>query len=232
MTRYRAVLFDVDGTLYRQTPLRAMMALELAAAPVLPGGGPGGMTTARILRCYRQMHESLRQLGAADRPLADDQIMRTASALGVGEAVVRSTVDEWMVRRPLKYLRWCRRPGLIPALEALAAAGIRLGVLSDYAPEHKLAALGTGALFELSLCTSAGTVNALKPHPRGFQLACRMWGLDPAEVLYVGDRPEVDGEGALAAGLDCAIIGRRTRDGRWRSIRHFDELQGHLFHAA
>jgi phosphoglycolate phosphatase-like HAD superfamily hydrolase len=31
----RAVLFDLDGTLYRQAPLRALMALELFALPLL-----------------------------------------------------------------------------------------------------------------------------------------------------------------------------------------------------
>jgi FMN phosphatase YigB (HAD superfamily) len=225
----RAVLFDVDGTLYRQSLLRALMAAELAALPVV--NWRRGISTAQILRRYRRVHEDLRGLGAADRPLAAYQIARTADELGVDLATAEATVDEWMVRRPLKYLKWCRRAGLLELLGTLRARGLQLGVLSDYAPEPKLDALEASRYFSLAICTTTSEINALKPHPRGFWRACDMWGLRPEEVMSVGDRPDVDGEGAMAAGLGCVIIQRRGRKGEQRGytcIRRLDELAGYI----
>jgi hypothetical protein len=96
------------------------------------------VTAAQILRRYRHAHEELRALGASDRPLAPYQISRTAEDLGLDRDLVAATVDEWMVKRPLKYWRWCRRPDLKKLLAAFSGAGLRLGVLSDYAAAVKL----------------------------------------------------------------------------------------------
>ena len=41
-----------------------------------------------------------------------------------------------------------------------------------------------------------------------------IWGLAPNEVLFVGDRSDVDATGAAAAGMHCAIVGRADAPGR------------------
>jgi FMN phosphatase YigB (HAD superfamily) len=38
-----------------------------------------------------------------------------------------------------------------------------------------------------------------------------MWQLPPDEVLYLGDCLEIDGAGAAAAGMPCAIISEHRR---------------------
>jgi FMN phosphatase YigB (HAD superfamily) len=58
------------------------------------------------------------------------------------------------------------------------------------------------------LCTTDPAIAALKPNPRGFLRACEVWRIDPADVLMVGDRADVDAAGAAAAGMPCVIIGR------------------------
>ena len=54
----RAVLFDVDGTLYHQGPLRLCMALELAALPlrVLPASA---RRTWGAIRAFRRVEYSI-----------------------------------------------------------------------------------------------------------------------------------------------------------------------------
>jgi HAD superfamily hydrolase (TIGR01549 family) len=202
----RGVLFDVDGTLYHQGRLRACMALELAAAPLTLRSVGAAAGVARILRAYRVKHEELRTRAPRDTSLADLQITDTAAGLAVSEAEVRRVVTEWMVRRPLKYLRWCRRTDLLQVLQDLRRLGVTLGVLSDYPALEKLAALGITDCFQPVLCTTDPDINALKPDPRGFWRACQLWNLSPEEVLYVGDRPDVDARGAFAAGIRCAVI--------------------------
>jgi HAD superfamily hydrolase (TIGR01549 family) len=212
--RIRAVLFDLDGTLYRQLPMRSLMALELLTLPL------SGLAKApqrwRALRTYRKTQEHLRSTDGRGAATAA-QVAAAAHLSGLSVEEVERLVEEWMLARPLKYLRLCRARGVDRLLGVLEKAGVRRGVLSDYPAESKLGALGLAGRFSPVLCTSAPEVAALKPSPRGFLLACRSWKLTPGEVLYVGDRPEVDAAGASAAGMPCVIIGRRFRASRRHS---------------
>jgi FMN phosphatase YigB (HAD superfamily) len=200
----RGVIFDVDGTLYNQALLRTLMAVELS---LLPLTSPlGGWRRLRALGAYRRAQEALRQRTAIGR---EDQLEAAARAADVPIDDVRRAVSEWMIDRPLKYLKFCRPRGLVPLLNFLGAAGVRLGVLSDYAPGDKLHALGLASRFSPVLCSSDPEIAAFKPNPRGLLHACEAWRLDPAEVLAVGDRDDVDAGSAAAAGMPCVIIGRR-----------------------
>jgi HAD superfamily hydrolase (TIGR01549 family) len=202
--RIRAVLFDLDGTLYQQTPMRALMAIELMTIvfrrPLHAG------QTWRTLAAYRKTQERLRlssMTGAASRT----QLHAAAERAGLTAEQVEQIVNEWMFERPLKYLRWCRAAGLFDLLAFLDRRGLELGVLSDYPAENKLRALGLAGRFSVVLSSSDPEVGAFKPSPRGFLLAAERWHIDPSEVLVVGDRVEVDARGAAAAGMPCIIIG-------------------------
>lgn len=199
----RAVLFDLDGTLYRQPPMRALMALELATLPLARPWS--ARQRLRALRAYRHAQEHLR--GQDGTGLARRQFEAAAGASGLPIAEVQTLVADWMIQRPLKYLQFCRAAGLDRWLGALEQNKMRMGVLSDYAAEDKLRALGLEGRFSPVLCSTDETIDAFKPSPRGYLRACEIWGLAPSEVLFVGDRAEVDAAGAAAAGMPCAIIG-------------------------
>jgi len=216
---FAAVLFDLDGTLYRQGPLRRRMLGELARAP-LAIGPRAALRVVRRLRAFRSAREELRGLGRAAEPLVELQYRVPAERLGEPPEALEATVEEWMFRRPLPFLAGCARPDLAPVLERLAGLGMHLGVFSDYPVEEKLVALGVRERFDLALCAVEPDVNAFKPHPRGFQLAAERWNLAPARVLYVGDRPEVDARGAQAAGMACVLVGARAA----REPRGFTEV--------
>ena len=200
--RLRAVLFDVDGTLYRQRPVRLRMAVELGMlAFTRPLQAP---STWRALREYRNAQETLRALPEGGD--AAQQITLAAERAGVSASDVTAIVDEWMIERPLKYLSGCRMHGLLELLDFLRAKHVRVGILSDYPAEKKLDALGIQHYFSLVLCGGDPDVAAFKPSPRGFLAASARWQLDPAEILYVGDRPDADGAGAAAANMPVAIV--------------------------
>ena len=196
----RAVLFDVDGTLYHQGPLRLCMALELVAS---------GRRTWGAIRAFRRVREELRDLGAAEAPLPRLQYQLAAERQQMRVDEVEAAVSEWIYRRPLKYLRRCRRAGIESLLGYLGSRGIPAGVFSDYPAREKLHALHLAETISLIACATDAEINAFKPHPRGFIWACERWGLEPSEVLYVGDRAEVDATGAANAGMHCVIISRR-----------------------
>ena len=97
-------------------------------------------------------------------------------------------------------------------LTELRAAGKRLGVFSDYAPDAKLEALGVRDLFDVTLAATDPGVNRFKPDPAGFLEGARLLGAPAAEVVYVGDRADVDGEGAAAAGMRSVILSGEVRE--------------------
>ena len=88
----------------------------------------------------------------------------------------------------------------------------------------KLKALHLDDHFSVTLCATDFEINAFKPHPAGFLRACEIWDLDPSEVLYIGDRPEVDAAGAQAAGMPCLIIGAKSGANGYCGIPSFEEL--------
>lgn len=231
----RAVLFDVDGTLYRQPPLRVLMAAELALDAA---SRPSFRRTSRllqVLRTFRHTREVLRNRKGRPGLLEDLQYSAVAERLGIDAADVRTTVAEWILERPLKHMPRVCRASLHELLRTLAARGVQIGALSDYPVTAKLEALGVAQFFSLGLCTTDRAIDAFKPDPKGFRHACEVWGLAPQEVLYVGDRPEVDGAGAAAAGMRCVIVGRDGRSHRAGDgpvfVSAFAELQ-HAFGTA
>ena len=201
--RWLAVLFDLDGTLYSQTPVRLLMAAELMSLPLK--GLREGSRQWRAVTAYRRAQEQLRRTGLPVEP--GTQLTLAASNAGLSIAEAEQAIDEWMFRRPLKYLARWRAPGLLPLLDFLDRQGIRLGVLSDYPAAAKLGALELSDRFSLVL--SAVDVGAFKPSPLGYLEACKRWQLRPEQVLMVGDRVEVDAAGAQAAGMSSVIISKQ-----------------------
>lgn len=202
--RIRAVLFDLDGTLYDQRRMRTLMAMELAAVLLQrPFRAPRDM---RTLSAFRKAQESLRH--DRSRPGPTTQLEATAARLRMPLAEVEAVTTEWMMERPLKHMARCRAAGTIELLASLRARGIELGVLSDYPAAAKLQALGIGPSFSVVLCATDPEVGAFKPNPQGFLAAAERWQLAPAEVLMVGDRADADAAGAAAAGMPCVIVGR------------------------
>jgi phosphoglycolate phosphatase/putative hydrolase of the HAD superfamily len=116
-------------------------------------------------------------------------------------------------------------------LAALRARGVQVGVFSDYPVADKLDRLRVRTHVSLELDATTEDINAFKPHPRGLEVACARWGLPPDQVLYVGDRADVDAEAARRAGMRCAILGGRQRSNApadWFQVDHVGQLLAHV----
>ena len=213
MTLPSAVLFDVDGTLYHQSPLRAAMAAELLIAPVFQRGPRESIQLWKMLAAFRNARERLRAKEANSQPLESLQYEYAAEAVSVPVGLMRDAVTEWILTRPNRYLPLARRKGLRETLDWLRARNIQVGLFSDYPTRSKAEALGIAGSVSVHVCATDIDVNAFKPHPRGFLVACERWAVDPATVLYVGDRSDVDAEGARRAGMSCVLVGRGTGPG-------------------
>jgi FMN phosphatase YigB (HAD superfamily) len=201
-----AIVFDVDGTLYRQSMLRRTMLRRLvtahAAHPLR------GWRTARVLRAYRHAQERLRST-VVKEDIADAQVALTCHEARVDRRLVLDCVTRWMEQEPLRFLPRCLQSGVTEFLETCRGQGLRLGALSDYPADGKLRALGLSGFFDVVLCAQEPEVNVFKPNPRGLLLALERLGAAPSDALYVGDRADVDASTAAQAGMRCVILTRR-----------------------
>jgi putative hydrolase of the HAD superfamily len=100
---------------------------------------------------------------------------------------------------------------VVPTLEALRTDGVRLGVVSNWDSRlpSVLERLGLAAFFGTITVSSVEGVE--KPDPRIFERALGRLGASAPSSIYVGDLPEIDLEGARAAGLFGVLV---DRDGR------------------
>lgn len=219
----RALLFDLDGTLYSQAPLRTRMLLELAAAPFLRGPR-GARRLARILGTFRSEREKMRGPVKAGVQLERRQYEVVAERLAVPADEVAREVGEWMLERPLKHLQAHRRPGIVSFLRKAQDAGLALGVFSDYPVQAKLKALGLDGFFPVQRDATDLEINAFKPDPKGFLFCAAELGVEANEVLYVGDRADVDGEGARRAGMKVVLVDEAHCDDGHRYAGGYEEV--------
>lgn len=112
-----------------------------------------------------------------------------------------------METAPLDLMAGARTPGLMEFLATAKNRGQRIGAVSDYPAQAKLTALGVRDFFDVVVCAQDGGVQALKPEPAGILLALKQLGVTPDAAVYIGDRPEVDGEAARRAGVRFVWIG-------------------------
>lgn len=102
-------------------------------------------------------------------------------------------------------------PDVIPALDAMQGAGLRLAVVSNWgwaAPEL-LQTLELARHFEV-LSISA-RVGYQKPHPAIFEHALDLLGVEATAVVHVGDDPTADVDGARRSGIAPVLIDRHGR---------------------
>jgi putative hydrolase of the HAD superfamily len=115
---------------------------------------------------------------------------------------------------------------VVPVLEKLAAAGLRLGVISNFEEwlEGLLDELGVTRYFHVRVISAVEGME--KPDPRIFRLALERAGTLPERSVYVGDNPEFDVEPAAAVGIVPVLIDRRNRfpDAEVARIVTLDEL--------
>jgi putative hydrolase of the HAD superfamily len=100
---------------------------------------------------------------------------------------------------------------VLPALERLEAAGLRLGVVSNFEEwlERLLESLHVTRYFEVRVIS--GIEGVEKPDPKIFRLALDRIGVEPGEAVYVGDSIHFDVEPAEALGMLGVLLDRRGR---------------------
>ena len=183
---YKVWIFDLDGTLYRQLPLRLEMAAKLL---VYYGSHPWRLKELFLIREYRQAREKFF--------LPDEEnFERLRSKYGLEPSKV---IRDWLIERALTAVKRWRREKILAAIEKHRREGGMVIVYSDYPVEEKLKAMGLTV--DRGYWSGDPLIDCLKPDPRGLNNVIERLKLDRGEILYVGDRDDRDGECARRAGV-------------------------------
>ncbi|WP_062300309.1 HAD family hydrolase [Demequina maris] len=199
----RGVLFDVDDTLV-DTRGAFRHALASVAVDYL-----GDVDHDELVRVWREDANGWYRAHTRGEMTHREQRHRRANDLHEifdGPYLDPEAYEVWDASFE-RYFRegWKAYADAAPALDALDAAGMPYGGLSNAAhgyQEIKLAACG---LARMPMLVGVDALGVGKPDPRVYALACERLGLDPAEVAYVGDEFDVDPWGAVQAGLGLGV---------------------------
>lgn len=208
------VVFDVDGTLYRQSGMRRLMARDLLLY-TLRSLNPRSL---RILQFYRRRREELGAQGVTG--FETQTLAEAAEKFQCRVEAIQAVVSEWIDTRPLPYLERLRYPGVIELFAGLRRHGKTVGILSDFPAAAKIAALG----LEVDIIASAvdPDIEQSKPTPKGLQVLMEKANTPAERCIVIGDRWDRDGLAAQAAGTKCLI---RTKDPLpdWQCFASFDD---------
>ncbi|WP_327370073.1 HAD family hydrolase [Streptomyces sp. NBC_01217] len=212
----RAVLWDIDDTIFDYTGAdRAGMSKHLERE-----GLPDGYDSVeRALLAWRTITDAhWARFAAGETDFTGQRRDRVREFLS--RALEDDEADDWFGRHAAHYeAAWSLFPDVLPVLDLLAD-GFRHGVLSNssiHNQERKLRRLGVRDRFEAVVC--AVELGVSKPEAGAFHAACEALALEPREVAYVGDEPDIDAGGAVAAGLMGIWLDRGGRGGRPELVR-------------
>jgi HAD superfamily hydrolase (TIGR01549 family) len=197
MRSFQAVLFDLDNTLYdhthssREALIRMVRELESLT----------GVDPEILCREFQRHNDECWALAVRGEMTREElrlaRFTRTLRALGLDlEAAELS-------RAYLEgYARFGREvPGARSTVLCLLE-GLPVGIVTNGYPdmvEAKLEAVGLAGLVHPVVV--ADRLEDMKPRAACFRQALAALGMEAADVLYVGDAPEVDVVGAREAGL-------------------------------
>ena len=196
----RVVMFDLDDTLFHHRQavrdgIQAHVTSTLPDADAL--AHLDRWDELEELHYHRYLTGELDYLGQR-RARARDFMAEFGYSFE-SDAAAEGWFEEYLV----EYVRaWALFDDALPCLSALAAAGLRLGMITNGIPsfqQPKLDTLELAAHFEHVV--TSGEFGVAKPDASIFVHTCELFGVEPSEAAYIGDRLHTDALGAAGAGL-------------------------------
>ena len=215
--RYRAVLFDLDGTI-----ADTLADLTASLNVVLSQYGQPARTKEEV--CSFIGNGIL-------------LLVERAFPSGTDGAVMKAAQKDFLTYYGAHFAEETKPyPDVLALLKELSTAGVKLALVSNKSHEMVcgIANRFFSGIFSYALGCSEKTPR--KPDPTGVFLAMQALGVSKEEACYVGDS-EVDVQTAQNAGMDCVSVtwGYRTKEqlldaGAKRLAHSACELQKELFY--
>ncbi|HKF42702.1 MAG TPA: GNAT family N-acetyltransferase [Thermoanaerobaculia bacterium] len=197
----RVLFFDAGGTLIHVDGERFCAAAGLPYVPQAFFEAEG--EAAAAVRAW-----VLRHPGSRDAERLPLFLNRFLEALGVEDPEARREAAARISAEHQRANLWSgAAPGARETLQALAARGYRMGVVSNADGRVRALLEAAGLTSKLEIVLDSAVVGIEKPDPRIFLAAAERLGVAPSDCAYVGDLYEIDIVGARAAGMRAILIG-------------------------
>ncbi|MEW5996042.1 MAG: HAD-IA family hydrolase [Candidatus Micrarchaeota archaeon] len=211
----KAILFDLDNTLIDFMRFKRETAKAAAKAMVEKG------LPDTVPNVYRKIFQTYDRYGIEYQKTFYRVVKSYRNRkleTGNREHIQQAAIIAYL-KRKFSVLR--SYPSVKPVLEKLGKR-FRLGIVTD-APRNKawqrLVLCGLDGMFEFVV--TADDAGKKKPHRAPFRMALERVNVEPSEVLFVGDNPGRDMEGAKRMGMktclaEYGLAGRGKRGtGNW-----------------
>ena len=198
----RAVLFDVDFTLFRPGP-------ELGPEGYRRVGERHGLTLDPDRYADARL-ASIEALSGERRLVHDEEVWVAFTETIIrgmgGEADGAHACAVDMVHEWERHENFSLYEDALPVLDELRAHGIKIGLITN--GQRDLDEFVVHHALEVDAMVGSKAHGRIKPHPSIFEAALADLGVGPAEVVMVGDSYEDDIEGARALGIRAILLDR------------------------
>ena len=195
LSKYSTLIFDLDGTLYYQKPVRLLMFLRLILYYSLH---IHRIKELFALKQYRQLRET--RLDADSLNFEEKQILEVSKNFSIPPEDVRNLLKTWLINKALFAVKIFKKRKLLKYMEKLQKSAVIVIVYSDYPVKEKLQAINFRP--DYSFYSNDDLIRCMKPDAGGLLRIIDFLKLNKEFVLYVGDRDERDGLCAQLAGID------------------------------
>ncbi|MFH1256371.1 MAG: HAD-IA family hydrolase [Candidatus Diapherotrites archaeon] len=192
---FKAVLFDLDNTLIDFMKMKRM-SCEAAISAMIDSGLSLGKDEA-----YQKLFE-LYDVHGIEHQLIFQKFLEETT----GEIDFRILANGITAYRRVQTGFLEPYPHVRPVLIALKEKGLKLGIVSD-APKLKawlrLSEMNLTHFFDVVVALD--DTGQLKPSKMPFEAAVKKLGIPAEKILFVGDNPQRDIEGAKQSGMKTAL---------------------------
>ncbi len=185
----KAVVIDLDGTLLNTAPDLALAAELMMGELGMPCPSP------EVIKTYigNGVPRLVKRVLTGDMDAEPD-----AELFAKALPLYRKHYGEHVADRSRPF------PGVVEGLQAFRKMGLHIAVITNKAEQFTVPLLKTTGLFDyFELILSGDTLPKRKPDPLPLQHACKVFGVQPAELLLIGDSLN-DTQAARAAG--CPVF--------------------------
>ncbi|UXM90170.1 HAD family hydrolase [Paenarthrobacter sp. JL.01a] len=222
----RGVLFDIDDTLV-DLEYAMTTALRDVSEHLLPGLDQAGWVKFGRIFTHETTHFYDRYL-AGELTFNEQRLLRGRAALGhFGVELEEGEESQaWVAEYHKRQTAYVRAfSDVEEVLDALDAAGVPYGAVSNNVHDYQRAKLDGAGLERIRILVGTDTVGVAKPDPAIYLEGVRLLGTTPGETLYVGDNRLLDADGATAAGLVGVWLNRVGEEVEEFSGRQVDSLR-------
>ena len=225
----KAVLFDIDNTLYSYDDAHAVAweaLLDYAREHL-------AMDRDAFTRCHKEAMNIAKQRLGADCAALHNRLLRYQILLEQNGLPMSHAL-------PMNDLYWDTlirsaepTPGILDCLSKLKAAGYVLGIGTDMTVVYQLKKLVKLQMLPLfDFIVSSEEVNAEKPDVKLFRTCAMKAGVSPEDCLFIGDSLKKDVLGAKNAGMEalwyCPSEQQAAEHPEIPHISHYSQLTWRL----